>query len=264
MPIFYAHHHFGEQVYKELPEGLQEIVYEYYPQFQIGLQGPDIFFFYRSSESRVAKYGHELHAISAYPFFQNALKVIREKGRTSPEYAYLIGYICHFILDSESHPYVNNCVTRLNVPHLEIEQEFDKYMMRIDKLDPFHYPTYDLVPTDNLTAKTIYPFFEHIDPTTAQKALEDLKSVRKALNSPNRLQTLTVSTSMKFLKRHDEYKAYIPQHKDNPVCRETNIGLMKRFNTSLSTAIEMIKDFDNSVQNRKALNRRFNWTFGSN
>ena len=51
MPIFYAHHHFGEQVYKELPEELQEIIYEYYPQFQIGLQGPDIFFFFRSSDS---------------------------------------------------------------------------------------------------------------------------------------------------------------------------------------------------------------------
>lgn len=262
MPIFYAHHHFGEQVYKELPDELQQIVYEYYPQFQIGLQGPDIFFFYRSSENRVAKYGHELHSISAYPFFQNALKVIHEKDRHSPEYAYLIGYICHFILDSESHPYVNNCVTRLKVPHLEIEQEFDKYLMRSNKLDPFTYPTYELIPTDNLTAKTIYPFYNHIDPVTAKKALQDLKSVRKALNSPNRLQALTMSASMKLFKMHDEYKAYIPQHKDNPLCHETNIGLMKRFNTSLPTALEIIKDFDRTVQTGKALNRRFDWTFG--
>ena len=263
MPIFYAHHRFGQQVYNDLPGELQGIIYEYYPQFQIGLQGPDIFFFYRSrSNERVPKYGHHLHEVSAYSFFQNAVKVIREKGRNTPEYAYLLGYICHYILDSESHPYVNNCVTRLNIPHLEIEQEFEKKMMRADKLDPFSYPTYDLVPTDNLTAKTIYLFYEHIDPVIVKKALEDLKSVRKALNQPNRLQTLTVSASLKILKRHEEYKGYILQHKDNPICRETNIGLTKRFNTSLSTAVEMIKDFDNTIQTGKALNRRFNWTMG--
>ena len=263
MPVFYAHHRFGQQVYNELPGELQGIIYEYYPQFQIGLQGPDIFFFYKShSDNRIPKYGHHLHEISAYAFFQNALKVIREKGRNTPEYAYLMGYICHFILDSECHPYVNNCVTRLNVPHLEIEQEFEKKLMRSDKLDPFSYPVYDFIPTDNLTAKTIYPFYEHIDPTTAKKVLNDLKTTRKLLNSPNRFQNFTVSAGIKLMKKSDELKGYILQRKDNPLCHETNIGLTKRFNTSLSTAIEMIKDFDNSLQTGKALNRRFNWTFG--
>ena len=92
MPAFYAHHRFGNQVFEMLEGQLNDIISEYYTQFQIGLQGPDIFFFYKpySTDNRVAKYGHQLHSASAYPFFKKAVKIIREKGRNTAEYAYLL------------------------------------------------------------------------------------------------------------------------------------------------------------------------------
>lgn len=69
MPAIYAHDRFGEKAAKKLDGELKRFVFEYYPQFEIGLQGPDIFFFYRPyMKNKIVKYGHHLHAISAKPF----------------------------------------------------------------------------------------------------------------------------------------------------------------------------------------------------
>ena len=127
MPAFYAHNRFGEKVAQKTDGELNEIISKYYVQFQIGLQGPDIFFFYRPWKSnRVSKYGYHLHEVSAASFFTHALTVVKEKGRDSREYAYLLGFICHYILDSECHPYVSEMMEALDVEHLEIEEEFER------------------------------------------------------------------------------------------------------------------------------------------
>ena len=47
MPAFYAHERFGKKVWQQTEGDLKEIIRSHYPQFRIGLQGPDIFFFYR-------------------------------------------------------------------------------------------------------------------------------------------------------------------------------------------------------------------------
>ena len=87
MPAIYAHDRFGAEVAERLDGELKQIVEKYYTQYEIGLQGPDIFFFYRPwSRNVVSRYGNHLHDISAYPFFRHALKVVRKKGRDSREY----------------------------------------------------------------------------------------------------------------------------------------------------------------------------------
>ena len=103
MPAFYAHERFGKKVWQQTEGDLKEIIRSHYPQFRIGLQGPDIFFFYRLyTNNKVSKYGTDMHAVSAYPFFLRALEIVRRKGRETKEYAYLLGFLCHYILDSES------------------------------------------------------------------------------------------------------------------------------------------------------------------
>ena len=100
MPAFYAHERFGKKVWQQTEGDLKEIIRSHYPQFRIGLQGPDIFFFYRLyTNNKVSKYGTDMHAVSAYPFFLQALEVVRRKGRETKEYAYLLGFLCHYILD---------------------------------------------------------------------------------------------------------------------------------------------------------------------
>ena len=89
MPAVYAHECFGRAVAAQLDGEVAEVIRKYDAPFQIGLQGPDIFFFFGAhTDNPVVRFGEHLHNVSAAPFFANAPGVIRQKGRMSREYAY--------------------------------------------------------------------------------------------------------------------------------------------------------------------------------
>ena len=75
--------------------------------FDIGLHGPDILFYYNALKERsVNEQGHTLHRQFADEFFHHAVEVIEKAKDPSAARAYIYGFICHFALDSEYHPYV--------------------------------------------------------------------------------------------------------------------------------------------------------------
>lgn len=262
MPALYAHNRFGRKVFEKLDGELYDIISKNYTQFQIGLQGPDIFFFYKAySSNRVTKYGYQLHVLSAAPFFQHAAEIILKKGRDSCEYAYLLGFLCHFVLDSGCHPYVEQMINETGVGHLEIEEEFEKLLLRKDDKNPFSYPLCELVPTDNLTAKTIYPFYEHMDPVTVKTSLQYLKFIKWFFTAPGFLHRALINLAMKLLKKEDTYKGLMHLRKDNPKCKQSNRGLYKRFQAAIPLAVELIYDYDNTIRTSKVLNPRFHRNF---
>lgn len=182
MPALYAHDRFGREVSGRLDGEWRELIEKYDRQYQIGLQGPDIFFFYGAhTNNKVVRFGEHLHQVSAYPFFQHAVKVIQETGRDSGEYAYLLGFLCHFVLDSECHPYVEEMIQESGVQHLEIEAEFEKLLLRLDGRDPVAFPLDTLVPTDEETARSIQPFYpvKMREPEAVERLKDRLKEQRK-------------------------------------------------------------------------------------
>lgn len=263
MPAFYAHHCFGAKVSAKMSGNQKDIIDKYYTQFAIGLQGPDIFFFYRPwSSNTITKYGYHLHSISAYPFFEHAVQVVRRKGRDSREYAYLMGFICHFILDSECHPYVDSMINETNVQHLEIEEEFEKYLLRRDGEDALAYPLADLVPTDNTTAVAIYPFYQHISPSTIKRSLEWLKLIKRIFRAPGALKQRILNALMHLTGKYSYWKGLMHQRIDNPKCKKSNEELLFRFDNAVDIAVTMIQKFDQSIiLEEETLDERFDRTF---
>lgn len=262
MPAIYAHNRFGAKVSKQMEGELKEVITKHYTQFRIGLQGPDIFFFYRPyKKNKVTQYGMHLHEISAYPFFQYAVKVVREKGRDSREYAYLLGFICHYILDSECHPYVSEMMERTDIGHMEIEEEFEKLLLRRDKKDPFTYRTAKLVPTDEATAAAVCPFFRGIRQEEVRASLRWLRMVKKLFYAPGALKRGLLNTAIKISGQYKEYKGLVHQKKDNPKCETSNKGLERRFERAVGIAARMMESFDETVRTGKELDRRFDRTF---
>ena len=261
MPAFYAHNRFGKKVAQKIDGELNEIISKYYVQFQIGLQGPDIFFFYRPWKSnRISKYGYQLHEAPAKAFFTNALTVVREKGRDSREYAYLLGFICHYILDSECHPYVSEMMQTLDVEHMEIEEEFEKMLLRKDGKNALSYPLADLVPTDGVTAKSIYPFYRNMNPGIIQEALKDLKLVKKLFTAPSFLKQAVLNGAMHLTGKYSYWKGLMNQRKDNPKCQASNKGLYEHFKAAVGIAATMLYSFDESLRTGSELDPRFNRT----
>lgn len=265
MPAVYAHDRFGRIVSEQIHGTLGELIQRYYPQFQIGLQGPDIFFFYMfNTPNKVVKYGNHLHEISAMPFFQEAVRVIRKKGRDSREYAYLLGFLCHFVLDSECHPYVEEMIEITGAQHLEVEEEFEKMLLRMDQQDPFSYPLGDLIPADEDTVNALYPFYRQDSPITRKIlriSLQDMKTVKRFFTAPQSWKYHTINTLLKVTGKYPYLKGLLHQRKDNPSCALSNEGLMQRFDDAVPVAVSLMEQLDHCIRTGAELPMRLDRTF---
>ena len=262
MPAFYAHDRFGRKVFARLDGEIRQTIEQHSSQFRIGLQGPDLFFFYRPwKANRVSRYGNHLHEISAAPFFRHAAGVVRKKGRTGPEYAYLLGFVCHFILDGECHPFVDAYIRRSGVQHLEIEEEFEKLLLRMDGKDPFAYPLAELIPADPETAEAVAPFYAHMEPETVLRALKDMRLVKRFFTAPGRLKHDAINTGLKVTGKYPYMKGLMNQHRDNLRCRRSNRELLRRFDGAVDLAVKMIGSLDETIRTGKELEKRFDRTF---
>ena len=262
MPAVYAHARFGQKVLALLNEDQKKIIKKYRKTYDVGLQGPDIFFFYRPyQKNKVSTYGNHLHEISAYPFFEHALQVVEQKGRDSAEFAYLLGFLCHFTLDSECHPYVNEMIRVSHVQHLEIEEEFEKKLLRMDGKDPFSYPLDTLIAADQKTAEAIAPFYEGMDVVTVQKSLEWMKRIKKLFYTPKQGKYTAINLAMKMTGKYAYLKGLMHQHQDNPNCFESNEGLLHRFDKAVFVAVNLIAEFDDALKQKKDLPKRLDRTF---
>lgn len=162
MPSLYAHYTFGQKVRKLLPEEIQLCIQRYEDQFDLGLQGPDHLFFYRPLKGNpVNQMGHRIHKKPAFFYFRKMIPVVRKKGLYSPECAYLLGFLCHFMLDSAVHPYVNAKIKETGIKHVDLEGEFEKYLMYQDWVRPEKYPVWKHVPVSRSIFQTMgvmYPW----------------------------------------------------------------------------------------------------------
>ena len=262
MPAFYAHHYFGQQVTNSLDGDLKEIIQKYELDFRIGLQGPDLLLYYQPyHQNRVATYGLHIQEISAYPFFRNAIKLLKKYGRDSHEYAYILGVICHYILDSECHPYIEKKAKEIGVLHQDIEQEFEKTLLRYNGKNPFTFPLSDLIPTDDRTAVSIYPFYKNMNPVIIKQALKDFQMTKRLLTVSGKKRQSIVGAAVNKLKHRDYLKGLMYKLEDNPLCESSNRGLKLRLDTAVAVAAKMIHSFDESLTTSKELDRRFNRTF---
>ena len=105
MPSTYAHDTFARQVMNLLPESLAEICHSYETQFLIGSQGPDFLYFYHPTvKNRYTETGVLIHNCCLSRFLSPVLPILELYGTDSMEYAYMLGFLCHFALDSHCHP----------------------------------------------------------------------------------------------------------------------------------------------------------------
>lgn len=143
MPGFTTHYIFGMKAYNDMPfTPLKHSIAKYRWLYQLGLQGPDMFFYnipiLRHRDYRnVGSYMHE-HKVNA--FFECCLRrigTIRSRQQQEEAISYLAGFINHYIADSICHPYVYG---RIGYPvdaptsmhhgmHAHLENELDAILL---------------------------------------------------------------------------------------------------------------------------------------
>ena len=111
MPGFLTHYLFSINTYHALKKKtLQDIIKEHKQVYFLGAQGPDIFFYYLPCNlNKKKQLGSTMHHTCTSDFFHSCLKEIpklKEESEREIALAYVSGFLCHYTLDSISHPFI--------------------------------------------------------------------------------------------------------------------------------------------------------------
>lgn len=262
MPAIYAHDTFGRIVYKELEGDIHWLVHKYQEYFRIGLQGPDFLFFYHPLKSNpVSEYGYQLHEEIATDFFANAREIIAERGKDTPHCAYILGVICHFMLDSECHGYVEQMVAETGISHNEIETEFDRSLMLRTKQEPAQFKVGKIIPTDEGIAWVMSEFYNGISPHQIQKSLKSMRGIKNLLHIDGRKKEAVVNGVMKAAGQKDSFGGIVMGLTPNEACRPINRELFARYKAAIQPTVTMIYKYYQALDNLDPLPRRFDRNF---
>ncbi len=113
MPNLVTHYLCGLDAFKSLKNSnCRQLIDEYRNVFNLGLQGPDILFYYEvwpwSSKSLDTNIGQTMHISKVNRMFRAFIDyIILQSGYVKNVLTvYLMGFICHNIMDSIAHPYI--------------------------------------------------------------------------------------------------------------------------------------------------------------
>lgn len=137
MPAIYAHYRFGAKLLPTLPPDVQKTIRRFRRMFDVGLHGPDPFFYYQPLfETKIGNLGEEYHMQTGRELFGRMCRILAHKPDEA-SMAYLYGLLGHFCLDSNCHPTIDEWDESGVVAHIRVESEFERYLLEKDgKIPP--------------------------------------------------------------------------------------------------------------------------------
>ena len=132
MPDIIVHTAFGAEVLERT--GL-EVVRDIY---DFGLQGPDPYLFYRfylpPFQHRANRYASIMHRERTGDFL---LELARRSKESREMFSFFAGFLCHYALDSNTHPYINRKAKNKPIMHMAIEHKLDNMNGGEIRIPPF-------------------------------------------------------------------------------------------------------------------------------
>ena len=136
MPSTYAHYRFGSMLLPTMPGDVKRTIQRFRRLFDMGLHGPDILYYYSPIVKSGASFlGIKFHEQTGREFFQRVCRAVRLE-RSEAATAYLYGVLCHYCLDSALHPLVLAESAAGDFGHVELEVEFDRFLLEKDGKTP--------------------------------------------------------------------------------------------------------------------------------
>lgn len=142
MPGYITHNIFGRKEFKKIDEGIiKESIRKHRNAFYIGLQGPDIFFYF-SGYLLINKknLGSMMHTSGSGEYMTKMLEYITDTSHNVKEFdnnaretciSYFVGFLGHYSLDRTCHPYIYWKTDRMHkkkdyhAKHVALETDID-------------------------------------------------------------------------------------------------------------------------------------------
>lgn len=263
MPTTYAHYRFGKEVLDALPRPLRNAVENHRELYDIGLHGPDILFYYKAlKKNPVSAQGYGLHGKMADGFFRDALETLKKSEDPAAARAYIYGFICHFALDSECHPYVEKMIHDSGIGHSEIEMEFDRFLLKEDYINPVRYLATGHIHPTLENAAVIAPFFQDLTPELVRKSLRGMVFCHRMLHAPRKAKRRLLFAGMKLAGHYEDKRGMVMSMEPNPACREYCRILKRQYAGAVPLAAGLILQYQKALFEGEPLPERFHRTFG--
>ena len=255
MPASYAHYRFGRMVLSSLPPAQKQCIQRFRRMFDMGLQGPDIFFFYDPLlKNPLAPLCSAYHSQSGRELFPAACA---QAGSEAAK-AYLYGLLAHYCLDSACHPLVQQKVDAGDANHVALEAEFDRYLLALDGEAAPH--TFDISPKLKLTRGECMTVAAFYPPATGGKVslcVKNMALLHKFAAGKNRARTRAILQKLK----PGLCNGLIPEA---PVESYARAGseLLSRFNRALKQYPSLLQQLTEHMRTGEPLGEDFDPDFG--
>lgn len=262
MPTTYAHWRFGNKCIETLPDNLQTIINNNRAIFDYGVHGPDIFFYYNClKHNKINDMGEEMHNTSYKDILAMfKLNYLKNKNDKDAKLAYILGFTCHFTLDSYCHGYIEIKDEKSSASHNKIESQFDRYLMLKDGLNPvLNSRTFSFKP-DKRMAKDISELFNNVSKEDVYKTLRDQKKYLFILHDWNKVKRFILSKGMDAVGAKD-FKDLLITDKDEKVCKDSNLRLDKYFDKAVEHYPSLALNVYDYLEKNEKLSVYFNHNF---
>lgn len=261
MPATYAHYRFGAQMLQRMPADIRRAAKRHRRLFDVGLHGPDLFFYYRPMcSTKVGALGCKFHLQTGREFFTRACRNLRLEPSEAAQ-AYLYGVLCHFSLDSHCHPFVMEKSREGLAGHTQIETEFDRFLMEKDGIEPPYRVSFTkhmaLTEPECEVASRFYPGTEgkHI-----RESLRGMVNIRKALELPDGpVRTAVVKTMSTY---SETFREMVMGDAPDPVCQQFNLPLMERYDLAARRFPDLLLQLGAHLTYNAPLKEDFDPVFG--
>ena len=264
MPATYAHFKYGKLVYRALPRKDKKVINMSRgtkAAYLIGLHGPDLLFYYRCvSFNRINRLGRKMHRTSASEFFEHGRDVYRE-SRDPVLLSYLCGFMCHFILDSECHPYINMYAGNHDVGHLGIETDFDRALMEADGLDPLRHDCTGHLKRNPDVETAISSVMDDVSPQQVDTCIRWFRLVIRFFQCPHALKGKILKRFTKLIGQKDSLGGLVMTGVPDQECANSRVFLENRLKDSVKTGASEISKYLQAVKTGGTLSTRLDRDF---
>ncbi|MFV0502691.1 MAG: zinc dependent phospholipase C family protein [Lachnospirales bacterium] len=144
MPGFITHYICGQSILKNTTSNVKDIIKKYEGIYNIGTQGPDMFFYYIPGHFKKSTQflGLKMHKSNTQLFAESLIKHTQELNEEDKEIAiaYVAGYLTHYALDANTHPYIyyktgfrkkGDCSPKYSLYHRKFETSIDILLLKL-------------------------------------------------------------------------------------------------------------------------------------
>ncbi len=251
----YAHGRFGREALPALPPEARQCIQRFRRLYEMGLQGPDIFFYYNPFWSTPAgDLGNLFHRQTGVEFFT---RVCAQTGSEAAR-AYLFGLLGHYALDSAVHPYIEKLEKAGEAAHTPLEKEFDRYLLAMDGIAAPHEE--DLSSRSRLTrgeCVTVAGFYPPATPGQIHQAVGNMRRMTAFLTGKNR------DRGEKLLRWFaPKFQAHLIPKEPAEGCARMDSELLARYNRSLRDYPRLVEQVLAHMARGEALGEDFTAIFG--